>query len=287
MSESAARLLHAWLFGRLDAPRCAWLEEQIEILAGDTSDAALHIALGMVPRRLGAGEFTLNDADLAAAERAMSGWEPRGWSVADAGRVLLLCQVSRTSKDFAQRFRSLCASADVAELTALYRGLPLYAGPEALLDQVGEGLRSNMRGVFEAIIHHSPYPKLHFDPHRWNHMVLKALFIGSALGAVAGLDERANAELARMLCDFAHERLAAGRRVPFEIWRCVGPFAQGSMLDDLARALASADASEQRGAALALAACPDPAAARLLDTLPALKEQISRGQLSWATLQAA
>jgi hypothetical protein len=142
-----------------------------------------------------------------------------------------------------------------------------------------------MRGVFEAIAHHNPYPKAHFDDHRWNHMVLKALFIGSPLAPIQGLDERANPELARIMCDFAHERWAAGRPVPFEIWRCVGPFAEGQAIDDLARALASGEAIERRAAALALAASPDRRAAQLLQEVPALAGDISRHRLTWATLQ--
>jgi hypothetical protein len=160
----------------------------------------------------------------------------------------------------------LCRTADVAELVALYRGLPLYPEPASLEPQVGEGLRSNMRSVFEAIAHRNPYPRAHFDDHRWNHMVLKALFIGAPLAPIQGLDERANPELARILCDFAHERWAAGRPVPAELWRCVGRFAEGGAIDDLSRALKSENVEEQRAAAAALAASPDPRAAQLLAT---------------------
>jgi hypothetical protein len=285
--ESAANLLRECLLGRLDAPQREWLNEQTKALDSDASESTLHLAFGMAPRKCGKAGLALSAAQLAACERGLPRWTPNDWSVADAARVVLLSQVSRTAPSFAKLFRSLCATADVAELTALYRGLPLYAKGEALLDQVGEGLRSNMRGVFEAIIHRNPYPLRHFDEHRWNHMVLKALFVGSSLNPIPGLDERANAELARMLCDFAQERHAAGRPVPFEIWRCVGPFAKDKMLDSLARALTSADATERSAAALALHACPDPAAARLLESVPALKQGITRGELSWATLRAA
>jgi hypothetical protein len=295
LSETASRLLLEWVSTRLDAPRRAWLTEQVETLERDPSDGALHLAMGLCPRQLGPAALALTAAELSAAEATLPGWQPRGWSLADAARIALLARVSHVApanpppvaSPFAARFRTLCATADVAELTALYRGLPLYAHGETLLAQVGEGLRSNMRSVFEAIAHGNPYPRLHFDEHRWNHMVLKALFVGSALAPIQGLDARANAELARMMCDFAHERRAAGRPVPFEIWRCVGPFATGPMIDDLAVALGSADPTEQAAAALGLAACRDPAAQRLLQGMGTLKTRITNGQLTWATLPSA
>ena len=68
-----------------------------------------------------------------------------------------------------------------------------------------------MRAVFEAVAHRSPYPREQFSENRWNHMVLKALFVDSTLHPMQGLEERANPELAKMLCDYAHERWAAGR----------------------------------------------------------------------------
>ncbi len=285
MSDAARTLLHGWIARQLDEARAAWLASQLDAVGRDASDAALDIALGLAPRKLGKAALELTDADLAAARAAVPGWDPRGWNIADAARILLLTGRAPGAKPFAECFRRLCETADVAELVGLYRGLPLYPAPASLEPQVGEGLRSNMRVVFEAITHRNPYPRNQFDAHRWNHMVLKALFIGSPLGPIQGLDERANAELARIMLDFAHERWAAGRPVPFEIWRCVGPFAEGGALDDLARVLERGEPVEKRAAALALSACPDRRAAELLARAPELAQDIAGRRLSWATLQ--
>jgi hypothetical protein len=285
MSNRARALLRDWLRRQLTQEQNAWLDEQGAALQRDSSDTMLDIALGMVPRRLGKADLNLASADFAAAAEAISGWDPRGWTVTDAARILLLSGLPPGGKPFAQRFKSLCSTADVSELITLYRGLPLYPDPSALAEQVGEGLRSNMRAVFEAITHNNPYPKTHFDQHRWNHMVLKAIFIGSPLAPIQGLDERANAELAHILCDFAHERWAADRPVPYEVWRCVGPFAEGRAVEDLARVLGSDEQLERRAAALALAASPDRKAAQLLKDLPALAADIQGRKLTWATLQ--
>jgi len=284
MREDAIAMLSGWLARSIDPESAAWLNASRDALIQDESEQALAIALGMIPRRLGKGRLGLTGTDLAAADHAIQGWRPSDWSVSDAARILLLSELAPAVKPFAMRFRSLCQTADGAELVTLYRGLPLYPEPAALQQQVGEGLRSNMRIVFESIAHNNPYPNAHLDLHPWNHMVLKALFIDSPLAPIQGLDQRANAELARIMCDFAHERWAAGRPVPFEIWRCVGPFAQGAMVDDLARVLSSGDAIERRAGALALGASPDSRAAQVLQQAPDLAAELASGKLSWASL---
>jgi hypothetical protein len=258
------------------------LQEQLEKIAAEDSERSLHIALGMAPRRLGREDVQLSEADLAAAHEARPGWDPRQWSIDGAARVLIL--LSSDPASFPARFTDLCRSADVAEAVALYRGLPLYPQPEALEAQAAEGVRSNMRAVFEAVAHRNPYPREQFDESRWNQMVLKALFVGSTLHPIQGLDERANAGLAATLCDYAHERWAAGRPVAAELWRCVGPFAEGPTLEDLKRTLSIGDPAERQAAALALTAAPAPEAKALLATVPQLAGAIESGRLTWETL---
>jgi hypothetical protein len=276
--------LRTWLHRQLPAATTVWLDEQLDKLTGELVDRDLYIALGLVPRRLGKADLELNDADLAAAEQARPGWDPRGWSVDQAGRVLILLHAGGTGERFAARFVQLCRTADVAEGIALYRGLPLYPDPELLEAQAAEGTRTNMRALFEAVAHRNPYPREQFAENRWNHMVLKALFVGSTLHPIHGLDGRANPNLARMLCDYAHERWAAGRPVSPELWRCVGPHADAEALADLQRVLASGSAAERKAAALALAACPDRRARELLASAPDLAAALERGELSWAQL---
>ena len=277
-------LLRGWLHRQLPETGSAWLDEQLGKLAGEVGDRDLYIVLGLVPRRLGKADLELNDADLAAADQARPGWDPRGWSVDQAARILILLHAGGTGERFAARFVQLCRTADVAEAIALYRGLPLYPDPELLEAHAAEGTRTNMRAVFEAVAHRNPYPREQFAENRWNHMVLKALFVGSTLHPIQGLDARANPTLARMLCDYAHERWAAGRPVSPELWRCVGPHADAEALADLQRVLATGDATERKAAALALAACPHPSAKEVRAAAPDLAAAIERGELSWVRL---
>jgi hypothetical protein len=284
MNDAANILIREWLASRSSGEARSWLYGQIEKVLADQGDRALQIAFGLIPRRLGKASMNLTAEELDSARTAVDGWSPLSWTVADAARALLLSSLPGRNPDFAPRFRALCETAEVSESISLYRGLPLYPEPESLESQVGEGLRSNMRDVFEAIAHHNPYPRQYFDTHRWNHMVLKALFVGSALAPIQGLDARANAELARIMLDFAHERRAAGRPIPHEIWRCVGPFAQGEALADLERVLTNGGPIERKAAALALAASPDPAAPAILAGAADLAADIAHGRLAWNTL---
>jgi hypothetical protein len=278
-----AVLLTGWLRRQLPAAAADWLDQQLARL-GAVADRDLYVVLGLVPRRLGRDDLELTDADIAQAQAARPGWDPRGWSVDQAARIVVLLTAGGSGERFSARFVQLCRTADVAEAIAFYRGLPLYPEPSLLEAQAAEGTRSNMRAVFEAVAHRNPYPREQFSENRWNHMVLKALFVGSTLAPIQGLDQRANPALMRMLCDYAHERWAAGRPVSPELWRCVGAFADAEALADLQRVLATGAATERRAAALALAACPDPQAKALLAAAPDLAAAIERGELGWDRL---
>ena len=285
MSDGVTGLLREWLSRQLSEPQSAWLAGELAKLS-DGRARDLEIVFGLTPRRLGRADLNLSADDLVKADAARPGWDPRGWTVDDAARILALLRFAEGAGDFADTFRQLCRTAEVGEAVALYRGLPLYPNPEQYEWQVGEGLRTSMRAVFEAIAHRSPYPKETFSEERWNHMVLKALFIGSALAPIQGLDERANPTLARILSDYAHERWAAGRPVTPELWRCLGPFAEGDMVDDLVRLAGSQDGAERRAAALALSASPDGRASDLLRRIPVEATMVKTGSLSWDSLSA-
>ena len=281
---SPLELLTSWITAQAGS-EAGWVADSLASLGHGAAERDLHIVLGLAPRRLGKADLQVSLADLTAADQAYKGWDPSGWSLDGAARVAALLAF-RGDRPFAETFKDLRRTADVAELIALYRGLPLYPEPEALAFEVGEGLRSNMRAVFEAICHRNPYPRDHFDEHRWNHMVLKALFVETALAPIVGLDERANPELARILHDYAHERWAASRPVTPELWRCAGPFATSdAALADLERALAGTRA-EMAAAALALHASPAPRAANILAAYKEARDMIAEGSLSWNHLGA-
>jgi hypothetical protein len=284
---AATELLHAWLRRQLDVAPLAWLEDQLQRLAAGCSDRDFFLAVSYVPRKLGKADLRLGPDELRAADAATPGWDPSDWSVDQAARILFLLVGGGTGDGFAQRLKQLFVTADIGETITFYRGLPLYPDPDRHVARAREGARSGMRPIFEAVAHHNPYPAQHFDELAWNHLVLKALFIGTTLAPIQGLDRRANASLARMLCDYAHERWAAGRPVSPELWRCVGPHADSAALDDLQRVLATGSGHERAAAALALRSCPDARAATMLAGEPELAADLAAGRLDWSKLADA
>ncbi len=212
------------LDARLAPPARKWFAASLDRARAGIADRDLFLLLGFVPRHVGKEPLALDDEALAAAATLRPGWDPRDWTRDEAARIALLVAATPDAGAFAARLERLCTAADVGELVAWYRGLPLYPAPERLRARAAEGVRSNMRSVFEAVAHRNPYPAEQFDDVAWNQMVLKALFVGAALAPIAGFDARRNETLARMLVDYARERHAASRPVSPELFRGVEPW---------------------------------------------------------------
>ena len=280
-------LLGQWLAARLPESAVAWLATGIERCRADIADRDLFLLMSLVSRRVGKEPLALTDAELRAASLSRPGWDPRDWTLDQSVRVYLFCASTPDGTRMSGRLDRLCSAGDIGELVAFYRGLPLYPDPPRYALRAAEGVRSNMRAVFEAVAHRNPYPAEQFADAAWTQVVLKALFVGSRLVPIVGLDARRNPTLARMLCDYAHERWAAARPVSPELWRCVGPFAAGPMLEDFVRLFERGTADERQAAALALREATDPGAARLLDLhAPGARDGTDRN-LVWERLVAA
>lgn len=276
-----AELLRSWLSRQLSAATTQWLDGQCKILAGAPSDRELYLAISLISRKLGKDELRLGQADFQQAGRARRNWDPTGWTADQAGRILLLLCCNAAPAKFLYWLDQLCQTADVGELVAFYRGLPLYTNAPHYRLRAAEGVRSNMKAVFEAVAHRNPYPVEELPEGAWNQMVLKSLFVGSALYPIQGLDERSNPTLMRMLCDYAHERWAAQRPVSPELWRCVGRHADASALADLQRVLDTGTAPEREATALALADCAAPAARAMLERHAELASGVASGKINW------
>ncbi|WP_373314482.1 EboA domain-containing protein [Streptomyces griseosporeus] len=176
----------------------------------------------------GAARAWLDQALAEAAARPnsqgpISVWELRlaeagrrcGPAHAEAARIRILAAARPDATALARVYFQGTAE----ERLAVLRALPdLVPGPDAL-PLVEDALRTNDTRLLAAAV--GPYAARHLDRHGWRHAVLKCLFTGVPVDAVADLAERArgDGELARMLRDYAAERTAAGRAVPEDLHR--------------------------------------------------------------------
>ncbi|MYT16171.1 hypothetical protein GTY76_28025 [Streptomyces sp. SID4951] len=138
--------------------------------------------------------------------------ETEGWTVADAARTMLLLAVPHTGEELVTRVAACYRYGDAGERRAVLKALPLLGISAGGVPLVEEALRTHDARLVAAAV--GPYAARWLPQHSWRHAVLTCVFTGIALTSVAGLSRRGDAELARMLRDFAHEREAAGRPVP-------------------------------------------------------------------------
>ncbi|BAZ13858.1 hypothetical protein NIES4071_56980 [Calothrix sp. NIES-4071] len=215
-----ANLLQSWLAARVSTEAFNWLETKCNAVSTGAPVSIFYAAFSAVPRYTGKQDLNLTSEELDAALNIHKGWYPNNWSVDQAARtILVLSFPSNNQKQYLQTLEQLFNAADVGELVALYQALPLLPYPGRLQKRAAEGVRSNMTAVFNAVALDNPYPSEYFDNQAWNQMVLKALFVGSPLSQIRGLEQRVNPQLTQMLTDYASERHAANRTVAPELWQ--------------------------------------------------------------------
>ncbi|MCK9607068.1 MAG: EboA domain-containing protein [Methylomonas sp.] len=179
---------------------------------------------------------TLGQERLNANAEAISVAENRlmpidQWSIADAGRALLILQaVMSAPEQHALIVRSYFEQGDESEVAIMVRIVNLFYDAESYKFQVREVGRTNSKPLYAALAQYNPYPARFYDDHEFNQLVLKALFIGVGIASIIGLSERANFELSKMCEDYIDERVAAGRSIPPDIWLALEPFASANGL---------------------------------------------------------
>lgn len=199
--------------------------KELDTLLGGAARAWLDEALAEAAHAAAHADTTPSDS------YAVPPWELRyaaagrhcGLEHADSVRALLLTEARAGLSALTRLYEQGTA----AERRAVLLTLPaLDLGPTAL-PLVEDALRTNDTTLIAAAV--GPYAAAHLDPHSWRHAVLKCLFTGVPVEAVAELARRSrgDAELARMLGDFASERIAAGRPVPAGLHHVIALTAPG------------------------------------------------------------
>ncbi|GFE67834.1 EboA family metabolite traffic protein [Chroococcus sp. FPU101] len=226
-------LLNHLLYRQLERENWEWLNQKSQQIINGASERVLWGAFSAVSRHANKDDLMLLSQDWETIKTLRSGWCPRHWSVAQTARIFLILSLPDENQNFyLNTIKKLFATADLEELIALYQALPLLSYPEQFRLQAAEGVRSNMTTVVDAVALHNPYPAEYFDNLAWNQMILKALFVGSPLELIQGLNERVNPSLVSMLLDYAQERRSANRSVPPQLWQLVEQSGHPTKIDE-------------------------------------------------------
>jgi hypothetical protein len=193
----------AALDARVDRSALTWLHEQVA--ASDrVGTVALRTAIARCAR-------LFDEAPLA-----LEGLDAYAWTVRDGARAVLVLAAlaARSADQHVALLDTLLRTGELGEQVSLLRMLPLAPAPERFVELAIETARTNTVAVFAAIATDNPYPARHFPAAALRQLVLKAMFVGLPVGRIVALAPRIDAELLRMIDDYADERRAAGRSIP-------------------------------------------------------------------------
>ena len=179
----------------------AWLREASAAVAADAT--AVRTRFPMAGRKVGRGplEEGADPADLFT------------WTIDDAARVLLLVATGEAAEgELAELYRY----GDAAERRGVLRALPFLDLGDRGLGLTDDAIRTNDTRLIAAAL--GPYATEHLPDAAYDQAVLKCVFVGVPITGVDGVPARVTPDGARMLAAFVHERVAAGRDVPAEVW---------------------------------------------------------------------
>jgi hypothetical protein len=181
-----------------------WLRETSAAVAADPT--VLRSTFPMVGRKVGREPLEA-DADPA---------DVHAWTIDDAARTLLLIAAGEGAEaELAELYRY----GDAAERRGILRALPYLELGDRALYLVDDAIRTNDTRLIAAAL--GPYATEHLSDAGYDQAVLKCVFVGVPITPLDGIPSRVTPDGARMLGAFVHERVAAGRDVPAEVWTVI------------------------------------------------------------------
>ncbi|RFS22836.1 hypothetical protein DVR12_13190 [Chitinophaga silvatica] len=260
-----------------------WLQQRRDVQQTTNAISQFNQTFTAIPRFVGKETINVQPEDLDQLSILVPEFFVQGWTLDRLVRVWWLLQLPASNKnDYVAAIENLFNAAEMNELAALYSALPLLAWPEEWIARTSEGIRSNIGIVQEAIMLNNPFPANYLSEPAWNQLVMKAIFTDKPLHRIVGLDRRANAALANILTDFAHERWAAGRTLDPMQWRVLINFITEDNLADIARIASSVVPAEREAAAIVCTQTKFEPAKKLI---PAdLADAVRNGEINWNSI---
>jgi hypothetical protein len=231
--------LSAALEARATPEGLAWLREASANIAADP--AAIRTRFPMVGRKVGREPLDpgADAADIFA------------WTVDDAARTLLLLALGDAAEG---ELSELYRFGDAAERRGILRALPFLELGDRGLYLTDDAIRTNDTRLIAAAL--GPYATEHLSDAQYDQAVLKCVFVGVPITPVDGVPARVTPDGARMLAAFVHERVAAGRDVPAEVWIVIDKYPHAEEIAAIEAELESEFPDRQAAAERALSHRP-------------------------------
>lgn len=279
MTQSDTNYLRELLQENSSVTDLAWIDENLDSIITKQDTQKLYLTYSLLATRSGDKHQPIEDnsrTELAYLDTQQA-------SMLQLARIYLLTAVLEADFDFfGPKVAQIIQVADQGELITFLKFLVLLPRPEFFKETAVEALRTNITPVFEAISMNNPYPSLYFNDQQWNQMYLKAAFMQLSLNRIIGVEKRANAELARIISDYAHERWAASRDIDPMIWRPVSRYLDKNLMQDMDRLLKSDSPSENKAAALCCYHSASEEALKLLEAVAPKKYRAAiNNELNW------
>ncbi|WNJ20605.1 EboA domain-containing protein [Pontibacter sp. G13] len=284
--RSFRSLLYDHLVAHLDnSTQKNWLDQKLASIEQNGLTGSFFLAFSGAPRFLPKGLVPFSESQLADFAHSVESIHPERWTFAEAVRILFLLSLPQEDPEqFKASILEVFDTADMGEQRALYQSLPVLPHPDQFSLFAAEGIRTNMTTVLEAIVLDNPYPAQYLNEGAWNQLFLKAAFTDRPIHRIVEVDRRANATLARIVSDYAHERWSAGRVVSPELWRVVPPFATEQSIRDAEALFAKPEKLQQVAAMLICQESDLPEAKSLLAQHPKWAEAAEAGDWNWDKL---
>ena len=184
-----------------------WLREASASVAADPT--AIRSRFPMVGRKV--GREPLHEGDDPADVHA--------WTIDDAARTLLLLAAGEHAEgELAELYRY----GDAAERRGVLQALPYLNIEDRGLALVDDAIRTNDTRLIAAAL--GPYATKYLSDEQYDQAVLKCVFVGVPITGLDGIPSRVTPDGARMLGAFVHERVAAGRDLPPEVWTVIDKY---------------------------------------------------------------
>lgn len=142
------------------------------------------------------------------------------WRLDTAARIWLLAGAAqREAAPYKALFELYDRSGTPTRMACLHAiNFIVDPDPAGALEMIADAGRTYLEELMDAAWCDNPFATAHMTIEQFRKAVLKALFCDVDVSRFLRLEERADADLAASLCEFADEREAAGRPVPDTVW---------------------------------------------------------------------